>query len=986
MIKRFDYKRNVLAAAISATLAGGAGFSGVAWAQTADATLRGRTAPNVEVTAKNVATGAMRRTTSGADGSYTLAAMTPGTYRVEAGPGTETTVKLTVASTATVNLLASEEATLAEIVVHSRVPVDVKTSEVGTTVSLHEIETVPQITRNFLEFADSVPGMVFTVNSQGQTSLQGGAQTTSSVNVYIDGVGQKDYVKEGGVSGQFASQGNPFPQLAIGEYKVITSNYKAEFDQVSSAAVTAETKSGTNEFHGEVFGTYTGDAYRAETPSERAAADKTPSHDKEFGIAFGGPILQDRLHFFLTYEGKRYSTPVTVTPGVTNLNGVPIQNLLPASVVAQFGPGVLPFTEDLFFGKIDFEPSEYERFEVTAKIRNEDQISGIGPGQAASSSIDTKNNDERLTARWQHSADRWINDLLFTYEDAYNSPTATELGNGLDYAIQANNNDNVLQTGPASPLGTQHKGQFGPAIQDDLTFSDLQWYGDHTFKTGLKLKKISLTAQDAENINPQFTYDVTPAGTAATPYQVFFTNPVPGLSDTAKSTNTQFGVYFQDDWAANDRLTWNLGVRWDIENSPGYNDYVTPADVVAALNGPNPDPAAPKGQTYAQALALGGVNVKDYISNGHDRGPYKGEFQPRLGFSFDMNADQRHVIFGGYGRSYDRDLFDYLQVETTKAALPEYTAYFGPNCAGQPCVAWNPKYLNGLTTVQSLLASNNAGEEVDALNNHLKAPYSDQFSVGIRNKIGDWNTSATIARILSYDGFAFTLGNRYPSGAFFVNGGQPWGDPVPGFGNFIIGNNGIETRTTELLLSAEKPYTDESPWGVTVAYTYTGAFQNRDITQHYSFDEETVAQYPFIASNAAAKHRLVSTGSIKGPWDTIVAAKLTLASPIPVNDIACYGITYKTGAACTPIAAVPPNFFGYRSVDLQVTKNFDLAYHVSMYVRLDLLNVFDFDNFANTNNNWGQNGVTNPNPVTYDKTGNINGVPRTLKLTIGAKF
>ncbi len=92
-------------------------------------------------------------------------------------------------------------------------------------------------------------------------------------------------------------------------------------------------------------------------------------------------------------------------------------------------------------------------------------------------------------------------------------------------------------------------------------------------------------------------------------------------------------------------------------------------------------PTAPAGQTYAQTLANGGVNVNDYISNGHNRKAYTGEFQPRLGFSLDLNADQRHVIFGGYGRSYDRDLYDYLQVEVTKAALPEYTVYF-PNAAG----------------------------------------------------------------------------------------------------------------------------------------------------------------------------------------------------------------------------------------------------------------------------------------------------------------
>src|SRR5262249_9150686 len=186
-------------------------------------------------------------------------------------------------------------------------PTDVKTTEVGATISLHQIETIPQVTRNFLEFADTVPGMIFTVDNSGHTKLQGGAQSANSVNVYIDGVGQKNYVKEGGVAGQFSSQGNPFPQLAIGEYKVITSNYKAEFDQISAAAVTADTKSGTNEFHGETYGQYTDQDWRSKTPTEIGTdSPKTPSKEKEYGIAVGGPIIQDQMHFFLTYEAKRY--------------------------------------------------------------------------------------------------------------------------------------------------------------------------------------------------------------------------------------------------------------------------------------------------------------------------------------------------------------------------------------------------------------------------------------------------------------------------------------------------------------------------------------------------------------------------------------------------------------------------------------------------------------------------------------------------------
>jgi outer membrane receptor protein involved in Fe transport len=1000
MKKRLRFERTILAAAIAAAVGSGAGIPRVSWAQTADATLRGTTAANAEVVAKNIATGVTRRTKAAEDGSYTIPGLQPGTYRVDAGPGTETTITLTVASTATVDLAAgtSEAAatgTLEEVTVRSKRIIETRTSEVGETVSLQVINTVPQLTRNFLEFADTVPGMIFSVNSQGQTSLTGGAQSPSSVNVYIDGVGQKNYVKEGGVSGQFFTQGNPFPQLAIGEYKVITSNYKAEFDQVSSAAVVAGTKSGTNDFHGEVYGQYTSTSLRAETPQERHSGKKITSADKEFGASFGGPIIQDKLHFFVTYEGKRYNTPIAVTPGVTTLNGVPIATLLPASVAAQLGAGSLPFQEDEYFGKLDFEPTDSDRFETSIKYRKESQIENIGPAEAASSAISVLNNDTRFTLRWQHSADHWFNELVYTHQATFNAPSSLGLGNGAHYIVVAANNQNILDTGPASPLATQDKGQQGPGIQDDFTWSDLHWLGDHTIKTGVKYQSLKLVAADAEDINPQFNYNVTPAGTAALPYEAQFTNPVAGLSPTARSKDDQLGLYLQDDWVQNQHLTWNLGVRWDYEKNLGFLNYVTPANVVAALNGP--DPSAP-GQTYAQSLALGGVNVNDYISNGHNRKAPTNEIQPRLGFSVDLNADQRHVVFGGYGRSYDRDLYDYLQVEQTKQALPYYSVYFPnpggtipPNgCFGAPCVAWNPAYLTGLSNLQALVGSSNLGAEVDAINNNLKVPYSDQFSIGMRNTLGEWNTSAAIARIISKDGFVFTLGNRYPSGAFWVNGGQPWGHPVPGFGNYIIGSNGIETKTIQVLLSADKPFTAESHWGVTFAYTYTSASQNRDITQHYAFDEETIAQYPFINSNAAPRHRIVSTGTYGLPWDLIVSAKLTLATPTPVTDLACDFShptpPYATGSFCTPISATPKNFLGYRTLDLQVTKNFQISHFGSAYIRLDGLNVFNYRNYSDTNKNWFTNGVANSEPVTYDRNGNIFGVPRTLKLMVGAKF
>ena len=989
MKKQLHGSRSLMASFVASALALAAGTPDVTWAQESGATLQGKAEADSEVTAKNVDTGLTRHTKAGSDGTYIIVGLPAGTYNVDAGPGTQQTVTLNVATT---DVLDLEKIATVTVSGTAQRLAEVRTSEIGTIVSQQQIETVPQLTRNFLEFADTVPGMQFKVDAAGNSSLQGGAQNASSVNVYIDGVGQKNYVKEGGVSGQFFTQGNPFPQLAIGEYKVITSNYKAEYDQISSAAVTAETKSGTNKFAGQVFGTYTGTNFRAETPSELNVNRKIPSKDKEFGFAFGGPIIQNVMHFFVTYEGKRYTTPIAITPGSLAPPNIVAQ--LPPSARAEIGPADKSFDENLYFGKLDWEPTTDDRFVLTAKVRREDQ-SGDNPGFIApSASIDVLNHDTRIDARWERSADRWFNEVLVTYEDSFESPTARAFGNGAQYTflLAPGNDQPVLTTGPATPGATQNKGQKGYSVGDELTFSHLQWWiGDHTVKTGIKYKWVKLTAQDAENINPQFFYDVSATGTAPIPYKVFFTDPVPGLNPVATSDNKQFGIYLQDDWATTDKLTLNVGVRWDYERTPSYLDYVTPANVVAALNGPNPSPLTP-GQTYAQALALGGVNVNDYISNGHNRSAYATEIQPRLGFSYDLQADQRHVIFGGVGRSYDRDLFDYLQLEETKQALPQFTINFNrppdhPCMASPTCVAWDPKYLTGLSNLQALVAASNLGAEVDLLNNNLKVPYSDQFSLGIRNRVGDWNTSVSLARILSYDGFVFSLGNRHPNGAFFVNGGNQFQNPVPGFGSLIIGNNGIKTRNTELLLSAEKPFTPASHWGATIAYTYTSASQNRDLFQHYAFDEATIGEYPFIASNAVPKHRLVMSGSVGIPWDVIIAAKFTVETPTPDDDFTCLDTTppyFPTGSNCQPFAVTPPGL-GYRSFDMEVTKNFDVRNVSTLSVRVDVLNLFNVKNY-NDYTLGGDNGVVNHTSVAYNPIGNIVGVPRTLRMTLNATF
>lgn len=1000
------FNRNLLACALASCIAVSAPQ---VLAQSANANLRGQVSgasAGTTVTATNTATGSVRRTTTSADGNYTLVGLEPGVYTIDAGPGTAQTVRLSVASNATLNLRSGGAATSTEgridaITITAPALQDIRTSEVGKTISLQQIETVPQTSRNFLEFADAVPGMAFTRDANGRTSLRGGGQNETGTNVYIDGVGQKSYVKKGGVAGQFDSAGNPFPQIAIGEYKVITSNYKAEYGQISSAAVTAVTKSGTNEFEGELFYRYTNQDTRAKRPDEVRKGTKLDTFEKEYGAAFGGPIIRDRLHFFVSYEAKRFDLPATV---VADSGAVYNVGLLPAGLQGEYGPTVAPFEEDLYFAKLDWDVTDSDRVAFSAQIRDEKQDGGIGGTNAQSHGIFADNFDHRYSLRWEHSSDRWFNEVLATTEDSFNNPVPLTFGNGIIYTTPSGgptgtDEATLLQVGGASPLSAQIKGQKGWSIEDNLTFNSFQWHGDHTMKMGVRYKSVDLSAADARDINPQFSYTLgSPTFTPNQPYRAFFTKPVVGLGSLAPSVETnskQYGIYFQDDWQVTDRLLLNLGLRWDYEEVPAYLDFVTPPNVVAALNGP--DPAAP-GQTYAQSLARGGININDYISNGSNREAFKDAWAPRLGFSYDLNADEQHVIHGGAGRSYDRNVYDFLQLEVTKSALPQFTVFFRDPATGQcyrnqsPCFDWNPAYLNGLQNLQALVPpGSNAGVEVDLMNNDLKTPYSDQFSLGMSNRIGEWLTDATVTRILSHDGFAFTLGNRYPNGEFFQNGGQPWGNGVPGFGVLIVGNNGIETKTTQLLLSAQKPYSKESGWGTSIAYTFSRGRHNRNIGEHYSFDGATIDDYPFIVSNALAKHRFVATGSVDGPWGITLGAKLVLATPIPINDNVCQPPTQPNTGFCIPAAATAGGngkflfggkVFGYREVDFQATKEFELGNGYAFTARLDLLNAFNFRNYSGFDTR-----TINGRLVTeYNDQSDITFLPRTVKVELGFKF
>src|SRR5262249_12911379 len=131
-----------------------------------------------------------------------------------------------------------------------------------------------------------------------------------------------------------------------------------------------------------------------------------------------------KLHFFVTYEGKRYDQPIVVLSGVTG-----VESLLPPDVAAQLGPSDKGFKEDLFFAKLDWQLSDIDQIELSGRLRDETS-EDFGNQTAQSAGTDKDNNDNRVLARWQRTTERWSNDLAFTYEDAFFNPVATNSGNG----------------------------------------------------------------------------------------------------------------------------------------------------------------------------------------------------------------------------------------------------------------------------------------------------------------------------------------------------------------------------------------------------------------------------------------------------------------------------------------------------------------------------------------------------------------------------
>lgn len=586
-----------------------------------------------EVVITSKATGTTRTATTDDTGSFRFDLMSAGAYSVKVTKAGFSTyvqnVELLVGGTATVNAVMEPGAVTQTIEVSSEAPiVDLAKTSVSQEITPRQVEQLPMTGRDVANLAYLVPGVKAadsydpTKNRYAILSVNGAGGR--NVNVTVNGVDNKDNTVGGPVM--------QLPLEAVQEFKISTQRFSAENGRSEGAAINMITKSGTNDFHGSVYGFFRDTAFDADEKDPDGHGGYTtanPEYSRQlFGGSIGGPFVKNKLFGFFTIERERESQGLAETG--TSLEQLTLAQTAglaaqPAAVIPR------PFYEWRYNGRIDYtinsNNTAYLSYSSQANNSLNDQSDGTG---------DLTNGN--FTRNHMQIANLTVNSILGN--NAVNQFTVGYQfwNNLIDSSISA-----PLVTFPDASFGTntnvpqesfQRKWQF----KDDFS----KTIGRHTLKGGVDyiwnpveggFFEFSSTLEIDFAKNPSVILGDTSTypngfGTAGLITGMTIANGDPHFLVATK----QLGMYFQDDWKTTRRLTLSLGVRWDKDfNMIGGSDIQDSRTYKAlvAYNNPLSNP-------YVASIA------KDDNK----------DISPRIGFAYDMTGTGRHVLRGGYGLYY----------------------------------------------------------------------------------------------------------------------------------------------------------------------------------------------------------------------------------------------------------------------------------------------------------------------------------------------
>jgi hypothetical protein len=694
----------LLAIALLAVLAAGSAFAQGTTGQLSGTVTddQGGALPGATVTVTNAATGFTRSVTTDGSGAFSLPGLPVGTYDVKADlsgfNARAGKAVVNVSSTTTADFKMAVAGKTEEITITAEAPlIDVKDTGVGEIISSAQIENLPLNGRQFGNLAALVPGVSLGFHTDPTKSTQFAPQVAGgggrNINYLIDGGDNNDDTVGGMVQN--------FPLDSIGEFNFETQRFRADSGRANGGTLKVVTKSGTNELKGSVFEYFRDKSFNSLTETERrtAAANevepvKGEYRKHQFGGSLGGPIVKDKTHFFLSGERVQQDTQQAVSTS----------GLYPD----KDGTFDVPFRENLFVGKITHQVSPDNFLAVRYGYNDNNQPYGVSAQAPPENWGDSKNKFHSVNANLNSVLGGGkVNEFVFQYSYFKNSiverstlPTEAYPG-GVTVGQSIN-----------TPQKTeQHKYQF----RDDLTWQ----MGRHELKAGVSfIYEPTLDITFSTGQQPQFTHTRDDRDSPIS--RITFSGGLEegGLSG-ASIPNKQYSAYLQDGWSVNDKLSLDIGLRYDLVTGFAFDQDANP--IFAAL------------QEAGRAGRLSGfAGFEDF---GKEPAEDKNNISPRVGFTYDAQANGNLVLRGGVGRYYD---FAYTNANILFAVIGAQSAFGTIYDVTNADGIRNPD--GTLFRVGQPLPPSDVPSQplpTHAASPLIKQPYTDQANLGFAKALGN---------------------------------------------------------------------------------------------------------------------------------------------------------------------------------------------------------------------------------------------------------
>ncbi|HET7615256.1 MAG TPA: carboxypeptidase regulatory-like domain-containing protein [Gemmatimonadaceae bacterium] len=528
----------------------------------------------------------------------------------------------------------------------------------GTTMGDSLLRRLPTLNRNFADFVTLVPQ----VSTSTGVGLSGAGVNIRQNAIQIDGAASGDLFGLG-TTGQPGAQANAksIPLDAVKEYQVLLSPFDVRQGNFGGLLINAVTKSGTNEFHGTAYG------YTRNENLTRSQPYLAEFKQNQYGFSLGGPIMKDRLFFFINPEWQKLSTPATgsyigssdnlineetITPFVTALQGYGLSNPgTGARVVKQN-----PLTN--IFGRIDAYLPGYTRLVLRHNYAAADNQSFSRSSSTSSNPNFNLTSNSYLFSSKTHST---VGEFLTNLPNGVFNELLLNLTKTSDFrtvpvtfpmvTVRGFQRADGSASDVALVAGTENSSQ-GNSL-DQRTFEITENLtipvGVHHLTFGTKnlfYRPVNLFGQNSMG---NWTFANEAAFEAGTPisYSVSAPSPTDPANGLAVFRANMYSFYVQDAWQKSDRLLITAGIRME---KPSFLD--TPPENPSVL------------QNYGRSTAAV---------------PSRRTWSPRFSFNWDATGDQRNQLRGGLGYFTGTPPFVYLSNAFGNSGLSGYASL---TCSG----------------------------------------------------------------------------------------------------------------------------------------------------------------------------------------------------------------------------------------------------------------------------------------------------------------